>query len=69
MRLKRYGEALEVSLEYLRDVVPGQLACPSALQLCDMAGDRERLRALARERGDLLSFAAAALQANSRPRT
>jgi len=68
VRLKRYGEAIEVSLEYLRDVEPGQLACPSALQLCDMAGDRERLRALARERGDLLSFTAAALQANSRPR-
>ena len=39
------------------------------IQLRDMAGEHERLRSLARERSDLLSFTAAALQTNSRPRT
>lgn len=67
-RLKRYSEAIEVSLEHLSQVEPNQLVCPSVLQLCQMAGDHERLRMLARERGDLLGFAAAALYTNSRPR-
>ncbi|MBI3695162.1 MAG: hypothetical protein HY238_10040 [Acidobacteria bacterium] len=61
-RLKRYPEAIEVSLEHLRDADPSQLACPSALQLCQLAGDFTRLRKLAQERGDLLSFTAATLQ-------
>lgn len=58
-RLDRYREAIELSLEHLRDVPTSQLACPSALQLCEMAGDYTRLKELARESGDLLSYAAA----------
>jgi hypothetical protein len=60
VRLTRFDEALEVSLQYLgqeRDV-----ACPSALQLCRMAGDYRRLGELAEERGDLLSYAAAGIE-------
>ncbi|MBI1898102.1 MAG: hypothetical protein HYS04_16450 [Acidobacteria bacterium] len=60
-RLRRYGEAVEVSLEHLRGISPNELICPTALQLCHLAGDYERLMQLARERGDLLSYAAAAL--------
>jgi hypothetical protein len=62
VRLDRYTEAIDVSLEYLRDVEPAQLQCPSVFHLCQMAGDYGRLRELARERGDLLHFAAGAMQ-------
>ena len=59
VRLKRYPEAIQVSLDRLGELSPDQLACPSVLQLCQLAGDYELLRKLARERGDLLSFTAA----------
>lgn len=62
-RLGRYQEAIEVSLQHLAGVESSQLGCPTLPQLCQMAGDFERLRRLARERGDLLSFAAAAIAA------
>ena len=61
-RLGRYREAIDVSLAHLQDAKPGQLECPSIFQLCQMAGDYGRLRDLARERGDLLHFAAGAMQ-------
>ena len=62
-RLERYTEAIEVSLEHLHHLDPSQLACPSVLQLCQLAEDYTQLMKLAREEGDLLSFAAAVLQA------
>ncbi len=61
-RLGRYDEAIAVSLEHLRDVDPNQLFTPSVFELCRAAGDYGRLRSLARDRGDLLHFAAAALE-------
>jgi hypothetical protein len=60
-RLKRYSEAVEVSLKYLGDQNPNQLACPTIPQLCQLAGDYESLRELARRRGDMLNFTAAAI--------
>ena len=60
-KLGRYGEAVEASLEHLREVEPGRLACPSVLQLCQLGGDFGRLQQVARERGDLLGFAAGVL--------
>jgi hypothetical protein len=62
VRRERYQEAIEISLEHLSGIAPHQLACPSLFQLCQLAGDSERLKQLARERGDLLSFAAGAIQ-------
>ncbi len=62
-RLGRYGEAIDVSLEHLRDAHPLRPDCPSVFQLCQLAGDYGRLRDLARERGDLLHFAAGSMQA------
>ena len=59
VRLKRYRDAIQYSLEQLGDVPAEQLACPSVLQLCELARDYDLLRKLARERGDLLSFVAA----------
>ncbi len=57
VKLERYGEALEVAMEHLRN--ERELACPSPIQLCRLAGDYVRLKELARERNDLLSYVAA----------
>jgi len=62
-RLGRYREALDVSRQYLGG--DAGTTCPSALQLCQMAGDFEQLRQLAREDGDLLAFTAGMIQAQA----
>jgi len=62
VRLRRYGEAVDVALEHLQDVPPSQLGCPSAFQLCQLAGDFDKLKTVAREQDDLLTYAAAAIQ-------
>ena len=62
-RLKRYAQAIEVSLEYLQNVKSAELACPSVTQLCQLAGDPGKLMEIGRQRSDLLSFAAGLLQA------
>jgi hypothetical protein len=59
---ERYQEAMLISMEHLSGIAPEQLAGPSLYQLCQLAGDSERLKKLARERGDLLSFAAGVIQ-------
>jgi hypothetical protein len=64
VRHERYREAVQISLEHLSGIAPTQLACPTVFQLCQLAGDSEQLKHLARERGDLLSFAAGAIRAN-----
>jgi hypothetical protein len=62
VRLERRGEALQASMEYLADADAGPTNCPSALQLCQLAGDYDTLRSLARQREDLLGFAAGVVQ-------
>lgn len=62
-RLKRYREALNISLEYLSDQNPHQLICPTVAQLCQLAGDYKCLQAVAQRQGDMLSFTAAAIGA------
>lgn len=61
VRLGRYEEALEVSLKRLSEYDPAEVACPSALQLCHLAKNYDRLKELARSRGDLLSYVAASV--------
>jgi hypothetical protein len=61
-RLKRYTEAVEVSCKHLAAVDAAHLSCPSVVQLCQSAGDPGKLMQVARERRDLLSFAAGVLQ-------
>jgi hypothetical protein len=63
VRLDRFGEAVEVFERYLADTDPAYLMCPNLVELCRMAGDWERIRSLSRDRGDLLTFAAASLLA------
>ncbi len=60
MRLDRFEEAVDVSVRCLR-AYP-ESTCPSALQLCHMAGNHARLKDLAKERGDVLSYFAASLR-------
>ena len=62
VRLDRCDEALALALDHLGDANPQFLQCPNPLQLCQLAGDYSRLAAVARERRDLLSFAAATIQ-------
>jgi hypothetical protein len=62
VRQERYQDAVQVSLEHLSGIPPSELACPTLFQLCQLAGDSARLKEIARERGDLLSFAAGAIQ-------
>src|SRR5262249_41477460 len=42
-RLGRYREAIETSLEHLRDADLNQLACPSVMPLCQLARDYDPL--------------------------
>lgn len=63
VRLERYREALEISLEHLPGAHASEIACPTAQQLCELAGDFNRLAELARERGDVLTYVAAHLEA------
>jgi hypothetical protein len=60
-RLKRYGEAVEISLKYLAEADQNQLACPSVLQLCYLAEDRGQLMKIAKQKRDLLGFTAGLL--------
>lgn len=63
VQLKRYAEAIQASVEYLPDGNSTPVSCPSALQLCQMAGDYATLRSLARQSEDLLGFVAGVIQA------
>ena len=60
-RLKRYREAIEVSLDHLGDHNQNQLPCPTIPELCQLAGDYDSLREVARDRRDMLNFTAAAI--------
>jgi len=62
VRLRRFEEAIQVSLEYFPDPGRASMNCPSVLQLCQMAGDHEKLRSVAREHGDVIGFAAGLIQ-------
>ena len=57
--LDRMGEAAEAAQSYLTDVDPRMLGCPTPPELLAAAGDAKGLEAYAREKGDLLAYAAA----------
>jgi hypothetical protein len=60
-RIGRHDAALDAFQRYLTDA-SGQLSCPTLQQLCEMAGDFDRLKDVAREQGDPLSYLAAAIR-------
>ena len=57
------GDALRTVLDHVFEDAPYGTPVPGAIQLCHMAKDFGLMRRLARERGDLLSYAAAAILA------
>ena len=59
--LNRPAEALPILLERVIEDVPYGSPVPSALQLCYEAKDFQRMEALARNRGDVLSYFAAGI--------
>jgi len=67
VRLDRYRDAICASVEFFPEASRAPASCPSVLQLCQMAGDYHQLRNLARERGDILSFAAGVVQGATEP--
>jgi len=64
-RLGRYDDAIQTSLEHLGGEAGD--GCPSAIQLCQRAGDYQRLREVARKERDLLGFAAGLMHSSSEP--
>jgi hypothetical protein len=62
-RLARYEGALEVALAHFPHARSADLACPTTTELCQLAKRFDRLKELAREREDWLSYAAASLEA------
>ena len=57
VRHERYQEAMQISIEHLERHRGGpSWPCPTLFQLCQLAGDSERLKELARERGRLTKF-------------
>jgi hypothetical protein len=63
VRFGRLEEALEISLTRLEGA--GADDCPSALQICRIAENYERLRELAKARGDVLTYAGATIDQRS----
>ena len=64
-RLAHYEEALEVALAHFPHARSAELTCPPATELCYLARRFDRLKELARDRGDQLSYAAASLEART----
>ena len=64
-RLARYDDAIRAFRRYLTDAPPAQLSCPTLPQLCEMAGDFEQLKEIARVQSDPLSYIAAAIKSRS----
>jgi hypothetical protein len=62
IRLEKPAEAIEIFRRYLMKFAPEDLSCPSLLQLCQMAGDFEQLKEVAKEQQDPLGYIAAVLQ-------
>jgi hypothetical protein len=63
LRLGRPGDAIEVFEQFLLDRDPSFLTCPDLPELCQRAGDFERLQKLSRQRNDPVGFLQATLDA------
>ena len=63
-RLGRYGEAIDAAIRLTPDGTQSQGLAPSLLELCQQAGNYDRLLTYCRERDDLLGFAAGLVKAN-----
>lgn len=68
VRLGRLDGAIEVAAARLADVPEASLICPGVAQLCQRAGQPERLAQIARDHGNLVHYAAAILAAQPSPK-
>ena len=66
VRLERLDDAIDVASEYLAGTPDRALFCPGVAQLCQRAGDPQRLAAISRTHHDLVNYTAALLMI-SRP--
>jgi hypothetical protein len=64
LSLNRPADALNVVIEHVFEDATYGAPVPTALQLCYQAKDFSRLREIARERGDVLSYAAGSILAH-----
>jgi len=69
LRVGRPSEAVDVFEQNLLDLDPAFLSCPDLAQLCQQAGDFDRLQKLSRERNDPVGFLEAGLARRARPGT
>ena len=67
VRLGRLEEAIGVASEWFAGLPDSALFCPGVAQLCQRAGNPERLAAVARDHGDLVNYTAARLLMAPRP--
>jgi hypothetical protein len=65
-RLERHRDAIRAYRQYLINAPPEHLSCPTLPQLCELAGDYELLRTVAKEQSDPLSYLAGAIQADAK---
>ena len=65
IRLERYQEAIDAFRRYLAEVAPEHLSCPPLPQLCQMAGDFDQLKDVARQQADPLSYMAGVIQSRA----
>jgi hypothetical protein len=61
VRLNRLDAAIELASDYLAGTPDGSLFCPGVAQLCQRAGDPQKLAAIARDHHDLVNYTAALL--------
>jgi hypothetical protein len=62
IRLSRFDDAIKAFRRYLSDVAPEELSCPTLPRLCQMAGDFEQLKEVAKQQNDPLAYMAALIQ-------
>jgi hypothetical protein len=66
VRLGRTEDALEIAAEHLAHLPDAALACPTLTQLCQSLGRLDRLAEIARNRGDIVNYAAALISSGQR---
>jgi hypothetical protein len=64
-RLGRHADAIKAFRRNLTDAPPERVSCPNLAQLCEMAGDLEQLKEVARQNSDPLGYLAAAILGHS----
>jgi hypothetical protein len=66
LRVGRLELAIDVAADQLAGLPESALSCPTTAQLCQRAGDPERLAKIARDHGDLVDFTAGLLGTTAR---